>query len=119
MRAQSELGDAVDKEWRVSPSCRPPYSTITPDSCLKEATLVQKFEDFDKCCSWMPGALNRSPTVERIALFHYATKSWEDFSSKMKRGSGMSKSTKTLSYFQQLEQCAPNDCQALHLKINP
>ena len=50
--------------------------------------------------------LYRNGTVERVALFHYATKSEEDFKNKMQRGSGMSLRAKGYDYFNEIQKCA-------------
>lgn len=54
---------------------------------------------------------SEEPTVHEIALFHYATKSLEDFREKMRRGSGLSRHTKGIAYFEEIAWCAagPND----------
>lgn len=41
-------------------------------------------------------------SVNKIGLFHYATKSIQDFSAKMKRGSGMSNARKGMAYFEEI-----------------
>lgn len=48
--------------------------------------------------------LYRNGTVERVALFHYATKSEEDFQNKMQRGSGMSLRAKGYDYFNEIQK---------------
>ena len=107
--SQTEAGfELTDLEWRPHPDCRPPLSTITADICASEAAKKTPFEQFSTCCYSMPAALAREhPSVERVALFHYATKSREDFNGKMARGSGMSKRSKTAEYFDGLAECAP------------
>ena len=94
----------IGEEWRVSPPCR--NTSFTVAQCKSEAALDERSERFDECCFVMPGALNRQPSVERVAVFHYATKSWQDFAAKMKRGSGMSRSAKKEDYFTSLAKCA-------------
>jgi hypothetical protein len=106
LRAQSETGASIGEQWRVAPQCRPPQGAVTVKQCRTEASLDERFDRFDECCSTMPGAMNRKPSVHRVALYHYATKSWEDFAAKMKRGSGMSRSAKTKAYFDNLAECA-------------
>ena len=59
-------------------------------------------------CFWCPASgLNSGGSAERIALYHYVTKSRQDFAAKTKRGSGMSGATKREDYFQSVQQCAP------------
>ena len=104
----TERGVALSTvEWRPTAECRPPVSTITSEICTNEAAKPRPFSAFEACCFSMPTALNRAASVDSVALFHYATKSRADFRAKMERGSGMSKSTKTMDYFENLQQCAP------------
>lgn len=58
-------------------------------------------------CYLRPAPLRRNGTVDRIALFHYGSKSTEDFQAKMKRGSGMSLATKGKDYIEKMIACAP------------
>jgi hypothetical protein len=57
-------------------------------------------------CFLAPGAVGPSHTAEKIALYHFGTKSLEDFTQKMLRGSGMSKATKRMEYFTEIAGCA-------------
>jgi hypothetical protein len=57
-------------------------------------------------CFLSAGAAGFPATASRIGLYHYATKSLEDFASKMLRGSGMSKATKQMEYFADISRCA-------------
>lgn len=56
-------------------------------------------------CFQSSGPMIRPPRADKVALFHYATKSLEDFTSKMSRGSGMSAATKGMNYFAEISQC--------------
>lgn len=49
--------------------------------------------------------LLRNGTADHVALFHYATKSTEDFKNKMERGSGMSLRAKGKDYFNEILKC--------------
>jgi hypothetical protein len=51
--------------------------------------------------------------VDTVALFHYATKSREDFAAKVARGSAMSAAVKRWEWFDQLAECAPLLCCAV------
>jgi hypothetical protein len=51
--------------------------------------------------------LLRNGTVNKIALFHFATKSAADFQNKMARGSGMSLRAKGYDYYNEILKCAP------------
>lgn len=61
-------------------------------------------------CYKTAAPLFRNGTVEHVALFHYATKSAEDFKNKMARGSGMSLRAKGYDYFNEILKCAPATC---------
>lgn len=63
-------------------------------------------EGMAHCCFSIPGAITQQPSVDTVALFHYATKSRADFDVKMARGSGMSNATKTIAYFDKIAGCA-------------
>ena len=65
----------------------------------------------------MPGAASRNASANEIAIYHYATKSLEDFGAKMLRGSSLSKRThKEWTYFADIARCAlafhPSSTQA-------
>ena len=79
------------------------------EPCADAAALPKPQQPrwFSSCCYSMPAASYSNPTVDRVALFHYATKSWEDFEVKMARGSGMSTQDKDSSYFDAIKRCAP------------
>jgi hypothetical protein len=59
-------------------------------------------------CHFYPRALMPSSlaSVERVALFHYCTRSLEDFRIKSARAGGNNPKGKPLSFFQAMEQCA-------------
>lgn len=50
--------------------------------------------------------LLRNGTVNKVALFHFATKSAADFQKKMARGSGMSLRAKGYDYYNEILKCA-------------
>lgn len=60
-----------------------------------------------KKCFLSAGAIGEPATASKITLYHYATKSLEDFSEKMHRGSGMSKGSKGMDYFAEISRCSP------------
>jgi hypothetical protein len=63
-------------------------------------------------CRYSPGAENlRLKNLKRIGLFHYITKSWQDFEVKMVRGDGNSADAdkkKTAPYFLDMQECVPS-----------
>ncbi len=61
------------------------------------------------------GAKSVEVSIDRIALYHYVTKSLEEYQSKMARGSAM-KNNKTMHFFVAIEVDATHNCtDALHL----
>ena len=104
LHAQSETGAAIPDEWRVTSLCKHRARPITAAHCRAQAAF-KPTSHFEKCCYSMPAATSQAASVERVALYHFATKSWQDFSVKMQRGSGMSKSAKTAEYFNDLARC--------------
>ena len=50
----------------------------------------------------MPGPKSPTPSHERVALYHYAVKSVDDFQQKMARGSGMG-NVKTLDFLRYVD----------------
>lgn len=71
-------------------------------------------------CFLSSGATGDPATANKIALYHYATKSLQDFSEKMSRGSGMSRrSRKGMDYFAEISRCAEllELKQALHVAV--
>lgn len=57
-------------------------------------------------CHRDAGFQRSSASVTRVALFHYATKSEQDFVVKVQRGSAMKKTGKPWSFFHQVQRCA-------------
>jgi hypothetical protein len=57
-----------------------------------------------KPAPWVLDDTHRS--VDRLALFHYATRSREDFAIKQTRGGGNTRVGKSWSYFDILSRCA-------------
>ena len=57
-------------------------------------------------CFQSSGSIITPERADKVSLYHYATKSLEDFTSKMARGSGMSSAVKDMSYFAQIARCA-------------
>jgi hypothetical protein len=66
-------------------------------------------------CHFYPRALMPSSlaSVERVALFHYCTRSLEDFRIKSARAGGNNPKGKPLSFFQAMEQCASSPAPQL------
>lgn len=80
-------------QWKIE-ECNSAYESSSPQlqmHCYKEAE-----------------PLFRNGTVDHVALFHFATKSEQDFKLKMARGSGMSQSAKGYSYFNEIFECEPS-----------
>lgn len=46
-------------------------------------------------------------SVDRVALYHYATRSREDFDIKSARGGGTNRTPKGLTYWHALQECVP------------
>lgn len=57
-------------------------------------------------CFQSSGSLIEPARANKVSLYHYATKSLEDFTEKMSRGSGMSAAVKDMEYFAQIARCA-------------
>lgn len=71
-----------------------------------------------KRCFETSGPMIEPPRAAKVALYHYATKSLADFTSKMSRGSGMSAATKGMEYFDQIARCGlglPCQCTRMHV----
>ena len=60
-------------------------------------------------CKLNPGSLfkQREASVERLALFHYTTKSEEDFRIQPQRRGGINSTPKPQSFFLTWAKCAP------------
>lgn len=67
--------------------------------------------------------LFRNGTTDHFALFHFATKSADDFKNKMARGSGMSLRAKGYDYFNEILKCVALlhlcTCSNLNLLVVP
>ena len=57
----------------------------------------------------MPGPKSPTPSHERVALYHYAVKSVDDFQQKMARGSGMG-NVKTLDFLRYVDNFTDSYC---------
>jgi hypothetical protein len=65
----------------------------------------QNHSQLENNCLSSAGAIGEPATANKIALYHYATKSLHDFSEKMHRGSGMSKrASKGMDYFAEISR---------------
>jgi hypothetical protein len=54
----------------------------------------------------MAGFMKRSAHIQRVALFHYTTKSREDFAHKVARGANGPR-VKDWTFFASMQKCAP------------
>jgi hypothetical protein len=64
----------------------------------------------------MAGFMKRSAHIERVALFHYTTKSREDFAHKVARGANGPR-VKDWTFFASMQKCAPFLCLLLSASI--
>jgi hypothetical protein len=74
----------------------------TDEDCVRMAE--ENDEQLAGKCLLSAGASGKPATASKIALYHYATKSLQDFSEKMNRGSGMSKRSKGMDYFAEISR---------------
>ena len=56
------------------------------------------------------GAKSANVTIDKVALHHYATKSFEEYEAKIRRGSAM-KNHKTTHFFQDIDSLATDSCK--------
>ncbi|KAL3152497.1 hypothetical protein ABBQ32_001532 [Trebouxia sp. C0010 RCD-2024] len=68
-----------------------------------KAAVNEKFEVVE-------GARTHKNMIDRVAIYHYVTKSKEEFGSKTARGSGM-KNRKQVGFFDAIERYAVDDCR--------
>lgn len=73
--------------------------------CLMYARAQRDHDRVPECLP-VPGSTAEWPSVERVALFHYVTRSEEDFARKMERGGGQNAEPKPWSYFHDIAKCA-------------
>jgi hypothetical protein len=52
------------------------------------------------------GSAVEPPSIERIAIFHYVTRSAADFAAKRARGGGQNRDGKPWSFFDEIAKCA-------------
>jgi hypothetical protein len=83
------------------------FDKPAPQDCSEQGDGV--FDPFQRECLPTPGHLRNAAELKRIALFHYATRSWEDFLLKMERGDGVvgKKLGKKEDFFWFVNGCAP------------
>jgi hypothetical protein len=112
MNSVNEHGRPIPLNWHVVPRCnahgrkRGKKPSVSDNQCKDWSAERSPPPDFVECCTMVAPATERTGTVDKIALFHFATKSEEDFALKQRRGSGMSGGTKTMDYFNQLVKYA-------------
>lgn len=60
-------------------------------------------------CRRDAGFQRSTASVTKVALFHYTTKSKQDFEVKRQRGSAVEKTAKPWSFFHLIAKCGPTD----------
>jgi hypothetical protein len=91
---------ALNPTWRLKPN------TADPDCSLHPNT---------RQCYLVPSSSYREEaSADHIALYHYVTKSREDFALKQARGSGMSAAMKDDTFFKRLTKCASSLPRHMH-----
>lgn len=74
-------------------------------------------EELHDHCYRTANPLFRHGTVDDVALFHFATKSEEDFKTKMDRGSGMGFAVKQWAYYDEIKECGPPPATSYALQV--
>lgn len=104
-------GNSLMSYWRCSPPNHPENthvkSIVRPACALESATDPHHFyyRDNPECMpvntrhELVAGPKSPTPVLERLALYHYAVKSLDDFRQKMSRGSGMG-NVKTIAFLE-------------------
>lgn len=100
MLAVDENHQPINNMWKAMPVWKRDGGS---DKACREMVMPQWFPGR---CFLTAGAHGIVNTANKVVLFHYATKSLEDFAGKMVRGSGMSKATKNMEYFAHIARCA-------------
>jgi hypothetical protein len=91
----------IPPSWKAMPLYK--RAGGNDEMCGKRAA---KLETTWNDCFLSPGASVVPASAKKIALYHFATKSLEDFADKIRRGSGMSKqSSKGMDYFAAISRC--------------
>lgn len=109
--AVSEHGRRFSDQWHVSPTdysgvrCK---AALSNSQCAWRIALDSPPDEAQSCCHRMPGATadRAAATVDSAALFHYVTRSAEDFAAKAQRGSGMSNRVRKWQMFEAIHRCA-------------
>ena len=82
-----------------------PWRFELPQAC-RDGTVQEPKHEVD--CRPVPAVQKRPATVDNIAVFHYITKSREDFERKSLRGGGGG-SHRTWEHFNKVQKCATRD----------
>jgi len=91
---------AVNEERR---DIRPRYKVV----CLPDAAAALRGDPGDVArCYHDAGSLRNPASVATAALFHFTTKSQQDFDAKLSRGSAMTHRGKNWSFFERVARCA-------------
>lgn len=102
-----EDGTEVPAIWKGNAEFKTKHSG-TDGACMR--MQQPGHPDHGKLRQWCfqsSGPMIQPARADKVALFHYATKSLEDFTTKMSRGSGMSAATKNMDYFAEISRYGP------------
>lgn len=85
----------VESGNKVTPRSK---EVCLPKAALKDAGQPRCYRD--------AGSMRFPPSVDKVALFHFTTKSHEDFAAKLSRGSAMTHRGKNWRFFERVARCA-------------
>jgi hypothetical protein len=86
----------VKTEWHATPAYRARGGGNAGCNVSKNVTN----------CFEAPAVRHRPMIANKIAIFHYITRSREDFEAKLERGSGVPGFARDETWFQSIEKCA-------------
>ncbi|PSC67481.1 glycosyl transferase family 2 [Micractinium conductrix] len=114
-------GNSMMSYWRCSPPDHPEnchVKSIVRGACALEASTDPHhffYKGIPDCApvnsrhELVLGPKSKTPALERIALYHYAVKSLDDFQQKMARGSGMG-NIKTIQFLEYVDNFTLSYC---------
>jgi hypothetical protein len=91
-----------NEEIRLTWHARPEHRGVGNAACA-----ASRDEDF---CFEVPAARHLPPVAHRLALFHYVTKSLEDYEIKLARGTGVPMFSRNMGWFDKIKRCGRDAC---------
>ena len=95
----NEQMDEIGLAWHARPAFRDDGGTNNDCAVSEDAAR----------CFQVPAARHRPLVADKVAVYHYITKSVEDFEAKLVRGAGVPYFQRDMDWFHKIERCATSE----------